>query len=836
MTNFLQDLRFAFRLLTKNPGFSAVALLTLAIGIGANSAIFSLTDQILLKPLPIENPDRLVVLRSPGPKRGLVWSDGDSSASFSYPLYRRLAERSPHVAQLMGRFQIPLSVAFQGQAERAEGALVSGNFFQALEINPVAGRLFAPSDDVNTGAHPLAVLSHGYWKRRFDSSQDIINQTILVNDHSLTVIGVAGEGFQGVQVGQSIDLWIPLAMKPQMTPNQDWTEEWNAYWLAIVGKLEEGMPAEKAQAALTSIYRPLLEEQLSVMSSPYSGEAKDRFLQKPLEVISAPNGRPIIQRSTETPLLLLNGIVALVLLIACANVANLLVARGITRRREIALRLALGGSRGRLMRQLLVESLLLALGGAGLGLLLAWWTSQSLISALSENLGLEGLSGSLNWRLLGFTAAVAIFTGLLFGLLPALRSSRTDLASSLKEQVGKGSSSKSHLRFRKVLVTAQIALTLGLLLTAGLLARSFYNLRTTDLGLNPEQVLQFSVAPELNGYDPPRTAEFVDRTRRSISGLPGVVAASAAVIPVLADSTSASNITVEDYQPQEEEDMNVVQNWVTPDFFTVMGLRLLSGRPIEERDGGESPKVAVINETMARRYFEDGQAVGRRFAFGAGDRIVPDIEIVGVVNDSKHTSVDEEERPLVYLPATQFEHLGSLTFYVRTAGDPAQLAPVLRNQVREIDPNLPIYRVRTFETQIAQSTSTQQMLMVLSGSFGAIAALLAAIGLSGVMAYNVARRTREIGIRMALGAHRGDVLWMVLREVGVLTLIGVAIGLPGAYGLSLLAESVMFQVQPGDPLLMILAVLLMGSVALLSGFLPARRASRVNPVVALRTE
>ena len=836
MTSIWQDIRFAIRLLVKNPGFTAIAVLTLALGIGANTAVFSVTDQILLRPLPVESPHELVVLRSPGPTRGRVWSDGDSPASFSYPMYERLAQSSGEVADLLARFGIPLSVSVHGQAERASGELVSGNYFEVLRVRPALGRVFNQEDNRNPGAHPLAVLSHGYWMRRFAGDPSVLNETILVNDVSLTVVGVARQGFWGVQVGQDTDIFIPITMKAQMTPNWDGLADWNDYWLSIMGRMKPGLTREAAEQGLTLAYRPLLEEHLSSVERPFTGDLRERFLKKPIEAGAASNGRPILQADTGTPLVVVSAIVGLVLLIACANVANLLIARGVTRQREIALRLAMGGSRRRLMRQMLVESLLLAFLGASLGLVIAMWTSQALIAEISANMGATGLAAALDLRVLVFTMGIALLTGLLFGLLPAWRATRPDLLSTLKAQSGSVSLGKTQIRFRKVLVTAQIALTLALLVAAGLLSRSFYNVKSTELGLRPQQVLLFSISPELSGYDPARTAVFADQLRQSLQALPGVQAASSAVVPVLDDSISTSNITAEGHEPQEGESTHINNNWVGPDFFATLGMTLLEGRGLRESDRADSPKVAVINETMAERFFPDRTAVGSRFAFGAGDSIELDIEIVGLVRDSKHGSVQEEIQPFAYLPVTQLPSLGNLTFYVRSSGQPREMAESVRTAVRRIDPNLPIYDLKTFETQIAQNTSAERILMVLSGSFGALAALLAAIGLSGVMAYNVARRTREIGIRMALGARPGKVQRLVLREVAFMVLLGLAVGLPSAYALALYAESVLFEVQAGDPAILLGAALTMAAFAFLSGYLPARRAANVNPVVALRTD
>jgi predicted permease len=834
MDTLWQDIKYGARMLTKSPAFTLVAVLTLALGIGANTAIFSLTDQILLRPLPVPNPEELVVLRSPGPISGRVSCDYECAASFSYPLFKALREKSTDVVNIFGRYATSMDVAVDGQAEKASGELVTGNYFEALEVPAEVGRVLTSQDEGAPGANPVAVLSYAYWQRRFGGSPAVLNKVITVNATNLTIVGVAARSFTGVQVGSTNDLFVPMSMKPMITKNWDGLPRWNDYWMALLGRLQPGVSRERAEAALAVIYKPLLEELLAQTKSSMSPKRREEFLNKPLELQPGAIGRPVFQSDAKEGLVLLTFLVGLVLLIACANVANLLVARGVARQREIAVRLAIGASRWRLMRQLLAESVLLALAGGVAGLLVAFWTVDALLTALSTNLEVLGLSSNLDVRILAFNLALALLTGLIFGLLPALQTTRPALAGTLKDQGTATTGGKSHTRFRKTLVVTQIAMTLLLLVGAGLFAKSFYELRRHDLGIRADHILTFSIAPEQGGYTPERTRDLLDRALPVLRGLPGVTSAGSSWIGILIGNTSQSSFSSDSYQAREEENLTAVINYVSPDYFTTVGIPLVAGRDFRAQDGFKSPKVIIVNEHLARTYYPNG-AVGRRFAFGSGE-VKFEYEIVGVVANSKNASVQEEQKPFAYMPYAQFEVLGQSTFYLRTAGEPTVLANAVRREMQRIDASLPVFDLRTLERVIERSLFAEELLMTLTVSFGVLAAALAALGIAGVMAYTVARRTREIGIRIALGAGTGHVHWLVLREVGAMALFGAGIGIPAAYYLGKLAESMLFGVKAGDPWIAIGALVLMSAVAALSGFLPARRASRIDPMVALRYE
>jgi predicted permease len=835
MQRLVQDVRYALRMLRANPGFTAVAILTLALGIGANTAIFSLTDQVLLRTLPVQHPEELVVLRAPGPNPGHTWSDGDDTAIFSFPMYKDLREHNPVFSGLLARYPESISVAAKGQtAERSNGELVSGNYFEVLGVTPTLGRVFNSQDETAAGANPVAVLSYSYWTRRFGGDPGILNKELIVNGTALTVVGVTRPGFTGIQVGQVPDVFIPITMKAQMTPNWDGLAARDDHWVAILGRLKPGYTPAKAEAALAPVFRAILESELPILK--LSAKTGQKYVAKTLKLDSGARGRQIFQSDAQKPLVSLMIMVGLVLLIACANLASLMIARGEARQREIALRLALGASRWRLVRQLLTESLLLALAGGVAGIFLASWTLGALVGSLRQNIEVMGLTAQLDYRVLAFAFGLSILTGILFGFAPAMRSSRADLQATLKDQGANVSEGRSNVRLRKVLMISQVALTAVLLAAAGFFAQSLWNLKQTNLGIRTDHVIEFSVAPGLIRYSPAQTAALFDRMRESIAALPGVRSVMAAQIPLLADDNSGRNITPEGYTIKPDEDTHVDYNYVSPNYFSTLEIPLLSGREFRESDTATSAKVTIVNETLVRTYFGGKNPVGLRIAFGTGNDVHPDIEIVGVVKDSKHTNVREVVRPFMYQPYTQDPTLSDGTLYVRTAQDPATLALTLRKLVQGIDANLPVFRIATLAEQADESVYPDRLLTAFSLCLGLLAALLAAIGLYGVLAYVVARRTRELGIRIALGASKQNVAWLILREVVRMCTAGLAIGLVAAFGLGKLIESQLFGVKASDPRVFVVAAILLTAVAMLAGWLPARKAASVDPIVALRHE
>jgi len=833
MDTLLQDVRYGARMLLKSPAFTAIAVLMLALGIGANTAIFSLTDQVLLRELPVQKPEQLVILRSPGDKPGHTSSDSDAATSFSYPLYKDLRAQSQVFSGLLARYAVPLNVAGQGSTERASGELVSGNYFEVLGVPPALGRVFSLQDETAPRANPVAVLSYGYWARRFGRDPGVLNKQLTVNGTVLTVVGVARAGFTGVQIGQLPDIFIPITMKPQMTPNWNGLEDPKDNWVAILGRLPAGTTRARAQVALQPLYHSLLLAEVPLMK--LSEATKRQFLERPLQLEPGASGRQVLQADARQPLIFLVVMVSLVLLIACANLASLLVARGEARQREIAVRLAVGAARWRLVRQLFTENLLLAILGGAAGVLFAVWTLAFLVQTMQESIGVLGLEKQLDGRILAFAIALSLLTALLFGLLPALRAARADLQSTLKDLGASLSHRLSSVRLRKALIVGQVALTAVLLTAAGLFTRSLLNLQNTNLGVRPDHVVEFTIAPQLNRYSPQRALAFVERLRQAIAATPGVSSVSAATIPILANDEWGSDVTIQGYTAREGEDMHVWRNEVGPNYFATLRTPLLAGREFSQSDTAASPLVAVVNATFARRYLQGRNPLGVHFRLGAGaDK--PEIEIVGVVKDSKHSDPRDTIHPFVYAPYTQDPTFGRATFYARTSSEPAAMATTLRKIVQSFDSNLPVYDLETLTQQVDETVFADRLLTSLSLCLGLLAALLAAIGLYGVMAYVVARRTREIGIRMALGATRESIAGLILSEVARMAAIGLAIGLAAALAGERLVASLLYGVQATDPLVFAGAVLLLAFIALLAGGLPARRAASVDPVVALRYE
>lgn len=830
----VQDLRHSARMLRKQPGFTLLAVITLSFGIGANTAIFSLLYQVLLKPLPVRAPQQLVLLCSPGDREGHITSDApDSGEAFSYPMYKDLREHNSVFRGLLARFPVSLNITVQGETERVFGELVSGNYFEVLGVGAASGRTLTPDDDITPGAHTVVVLSHRFWKRRFAADATVLNRTMVINGQVMTVVGVAQAGFSGVQVGETPDVFIPITMKARMTPDWDGLDDRQDYWVSILGRLDATLSREQAQQRVEPLYRSLLDSELATRRGNASEEAEG-FASRPLILKDGSQGRQILQHQTREPLLMLMGMVGLILLMTCANLASLLMTRGVARQKEMAMRQALGASRLRLLQQLMIESLTLALAGGLCGLLIAGWTLGALLRWMPEGAGLAGIPTQIDQQMLTFNFALSLFAGLVFGLLPAWKTTGANLTAAMKEQGRGASAGAAGARLRKALVVAEVALTVVVLVAAGLFARSLYHLKKTDVGMRTERLLTFSMAPGRNGYTPPQTLTLLERLEESLAQLPGVEAVSVTELPVFANSDHELNIVIEGYLPGIDEKIKVHRNAVSPGYFSTLGVPLLAGREFRRADTAQSQRTVIINESLARRYFSDRNPLGRRLRFGGPKG--PVREIVGVAQDSKHTNLRAEIQDFVYVPYTQRGALEQVTFYVRTTQHPVTMATTLRQVVARHDATLPLYALRTLSEQIDESIFNDRLLAALSAVFGLLAALLAVIGIYGVMSYTVAQRTQEIGIRLALGAQPGAVLALIVQQGMRLALLGIGIGLPAAFVLTRLMKSLLYGVSATDALTFAAVPAALTLVALLACVLPAWRAAKVDPLIALRHE
>lgn len=834
MGTLLQDIRYAWRTLSKAPVFTCIAVATLALGIGANTAIFSLTDQVLLRELPVQNPGQLVILRSPGPHPGHLWSDGDDAAFFSYPLYKDIREQAPIFSGVLARFEVQLSVSGLGQTERARGELVSGNYFDVLGVRPALGRVLSTGDETAPGANPVAVLSYGYWSRQFGKDPSVLNKIFNANGTPLTIVGVSQEGFSGVQLGQIPDVFIPVTMKAQVFPAYDTLADRSGHWLALIGRLKPGLTIPRAEAEVEPSYAAMLVNDLQAQK--LSQKTAKEYAQKKLLLQPGAHGRQTLQNDVRAPLLSLMAMVLLVLLIACANLASLLVAQGEARQKETAVRLALGAGRWRLLRQFLTESLLLAGAGGVCGVLVAAWTLKALVGSIPGTEGMSHLQTSLDGRVLAFAVALTLVTSVVFGLAPGIRATRISLEKILRDQSANASAGPSSVRLRQWLVASQVALTVVLLAGAAFFAESLMNLSHARLGVRADRLVQFSIDPADSGYTVDQSRSLDERLRDGIAGLPGVQSASIAEIPVFQDDDSSGNFTIEGYPVKPDDEINIYRNYVGPDFFSTMGIPLMAGREFQASDTPTSPQVAIINQETARMYFAGRNPIGFHLAHGAGSDVHPGIEIVGVVADSKQSGVRDIARPYVFFPYTQDSRLREATFYVRTAQNPSSLIAVLKSKVGQYDSALPVFDAKSLTEQVEESVYADRLLMFFSVTLAGLAALLSAMGLYGVLALFTLRRTREIGIRVALGATRKDVSWLVAREALRVCGGGLIAGLAAAYFTGRVIESQLYGVKAGTVSVYVLAAVLLALAAWLASWLPARRAARVDPMVALRYE
>jgi len=832
----MSQLKLALRSLTKTPFVTIVAVLSLALGIGANAAIFSLFDQTLLKTLSVQAPENLVNLAAPGPKPGSTSCNqaGGCEEVFSYEMFRDLEGAQSGFSGIAAHRAFGANLAHSSQTVRGQGMLVSGSYFRVLGLQAALGRLFDPGDDETIGEHYVTVLAYDYWENQLGSDPGILNQSIIINGHPMTIVGVAPRGFEGTTIGSEPDVFVPISMRGQMSPGFTGFENRLSYWAYLFARLKPGVTIEQADTEINATYSAILDQVEAPLQGGMSAQTLERFRAKQITLAEGRRGQSSLQGDTRTPLILLLTITGVVLLIACANIANLLLARGAARGQEMAIRGSLGAGRRHLLAQLLTEALLLAALGGVASLFVARVTLGVIATFLPPE-ALRTLALELSPTVLGFTAALSLGTGILFGLYPALHSTRPDLVTMLKANTGQPSGARAAARFRSGLVTAQLALSMTLLASAGLFIKSLVNVSRVDLGIRTESVVTFAISPELNGYEAERSLAFFERTEEELAAIPGVVSVSAALVPVLAGSSWGSSVRVEGFQSGPDVDASSRFNEVGPNYFSTLGMPLLAGREFSVSDGAGAPKVAIVNEAFTRKFGLDSRnAVGRFMASGRGDEL--DTQIVGVVQDARYADVKQEVPPVFFRPYRQDEGLGSINFYVRTSLELNQILAAIPPLMGRLDPNLPVQELKTLERQGQENIMLDRLISTLSVAFAVLATLLATVGLYGVLAYTVTQRTREIGLRMALGAGGGQVKWMVLKQVARMTLIGGTIGIVAASFLGRAAESILFGIEGSDPFVFVAVAVLLVGVALGAGYIPAQRASKIDPMEALRYE
>ena len=829
----MANLKLAFRTLFKAPFVTVVAIISLALGIGANAAIFSLFNQMLLRPLPVVQPGRLVNLAAPGPKPGSNSCNqaGRCEEVFSYPMFRDL-ERVQNVFTTIAAHRIfGANLAYRNQTISGEGVLVSGSYFPVLGIQPAVGRLLDPRDDQKVGESLVAVLSHGYWLSRFDGNPAVVNETLIVNGQHLTIVGVAPAGFEGTTLGSKPQLFVPITLRNLLEPGWNQFANRRSYWAYVFGRLRPGVSIDQARSQLNVQYHAIVNDEAGLQKG-MSDQTLARFKAKQILMEDGARGQSSVDTQAATPLKLLLGVTGLVLLIACANIANLLLARAAARSGEMAIRLSIGASRWQLIVQLLTEAVVLSIAGGVAGILVAKWTLDLILSLLPSDA--NALKFSIDNTVLLFAAALSVATGLLFGLFPALHSTSPDLLPTLKGQAGQPSGAKAAARFRATLATAQIAISMALLVAAGLFTKSLLNVSRVELGIDINNLVTFGVSPELNGYTPERSKQFYERLEDELTRYPGVKGVTSAVVPSLAGSNWGTGMSVEGFKSGPDVDNGSSVNEVGTDYFKTMGIRLLAGREFTRADTLGAPKVAIVNEAFARKFNLGKDAVGKRAASDSNSKL--DTQIVGLVQDAKYSEVRDAVPPIYITPYRQDDRVGQNTFYVRTSIDAEQFLPNVHKVVAALDPNLPVENLRTMPQQVRDNVFLDRMISTLSAGFAILATILAAVGLYGVLAYTVAQRTREIGLRMALGAAPGRVRAMVLRQVAVMTLIGGVVGLMAAIGIGSVAESQLYQMKGRDATVLVVSAVLLTLVALGSGLIPAHRASKVDPMRALRYE
>ena len=834
LDKLVQDVQYGVRTLAKNPTFSMVAVGTLALGIGANTAMFSLLDQVVLRLLPVSHPERLVILRETGNHYGNSYG----ANTISWPMFEDLRDNNQVFSGMFCRFPTTVTIGYGDRAAQVPAELVSGSYFPILGVGTALGRPIAPDDDAVPDSRPVVVLSYSFWRSYFDGDRKIIGRTIALNSHAMTIIGVAQPGFDGVELGVPAKVFVPIMMKTEMTPHSDGLKDRRRRlsWVTAYGRLKPGISVQQAQASLQPLLHSILEmevQQPEFTRSTTAAADRQLFLRNRVELLpGSDNG---LREYMRKPLWLLVALTGAVLLLACANLANLLLARATARERELAVRLAIGAGRARIVRQVLIESLLLSAAGAVVGLALAFLADRVLLRVyLPADAAADFIVSPIpDGRVLAFVAGIMLLTSLVFGLLPAVRGSRTEITLSLKDR--SGALSAGGISLRRMLVGIQVALSLLLLVGAGLFVRTLRNLESLGPGFPTDHLLTFRIDPSLNGYSDEETKSFYQRLDINLHTMPSVTSVGFSAMPLLKGYAWQNAVLGKDLEGAPIEEQPVLSE-VGPDYFATLGIPIVAGRAFTAQDVGPA-KYAVINESFAREYLPGRDPIGQRFGLVDDmEPVSPDIEVIGVIPDRKYRDLRETPPAQAYFPYLEGVHFRFMNIYLRTRVDPQQVEDELRERMRQFDPHVAVVGLQTMNEQIGFSLRTERLVASLSGVFGGLATLLAVIGLYGVMAYVVMRRTREIGIRIALGALRSSVIAMVMREVFILIGAGLAAGIALALALANLIRSQLFGLNPRDPLTFIGSAIVLALAAGLAGFLPALRASSVDPITALRQE
>jgi predicted permease len=835
LTDRGHDIRYALRLLRRAPGFTVVAVLTLALGIGANTAMFSLFNQLLLAPLPVPEPHRLVNLVSPGPRSGPTSCGGigECAAVFSYPMFRDLERLQTAFTGIAAHRDLEVNLGYGNQTTKSQGLFVSGSYFPVLGLRPALGRLLGSGDDRTMDASAVVVLSHAYWQSHMGGRPGILDESVVVNGHPMAIVGVAPPGFHGTTVGLQADVFVPITMRWRLAPNRrSPPENRRGYWVYLFARLKPDVALEQARAAIDAPYRAIISEVEVPLQEGMSEPMMAEFRARGIRLDPGSRGQSRFATDARLPLTLLLAITTLVLLIACVNVANLLLVRAAARARELATRLSLGATRGRLIAQLLTESSVLALVAAMASLFVAQWTMDLVRATLPG--GAPALALPLDTSTLIITGVLALGASVAVGLFPTLHAARPDVLGALKAQAGQPAGGRGGARFRVSLATAQVALSMVLIVLAGLFTKSLANLSHVDPGLRVDGLVTFGIAPQRNGYTLPRSAALFDRLEADMKALPGVTAVTTTTTPLLSGDVRLTDVFVEGFDTGRAADRGTRYDEIGDGYFRTLEIPLIAGREFTPADTENAASVAIVNEQFAHKFGLVRETLGKRMSRGTP---ALDLEIVGLVRDFKHSNIGDAASPMYFVPHRQSNNRpGMMTFYVRTSLNAGQTVAAVEQVMRRLDRNLPIEGLRTMDDAVRRATAPQRLMSVMTGAFATLATLVAAIGLYGLLAFTVAQRTPEIGLRMALGATRGGVGWMVLRQVGVIVIVGGALGLAFAIGVGHAAQTLLFGLRFHDPVVLASSIAVLVLVALAAGFVPAYRAARVDPMRALKYE